>query len=65
MWLAELVKKEFQGCGHIRLQLTPEFTPLYSVKLSGNDTVNCEGVPAADCINASEVVTEVLILFYK
>jgi hypothetical protein len=59
------VKPDFQGCGHIRLQLTPEFTKFYSVKLSGNDIVNCDGVPAADCINASEVATEVISLFYK
>jgi hypothetical protein len=64
-WLSELVKPEFQGCGHIRLQLTPEFTPVYSVKLSGNDTVKCEGVPAADCINAAEVTTELLTQLYK
>ncbi|WIA35483.1 hypothetical protein OEZ86_003914 [Tetradesmus obliquus] len=65
MWLDELVKPSFQGCGHIRLQLKTEFTPQYSVKLSGNNTMNCEGVPAADCIDAAEVVTEVLTLFYK
>ncbi|WIA11147.1 hypothetical protein OEZ85_011288 [Tetradesmus obliquus] len=65
LWLAELVKPEFQGCGHIRLQLTPEFTPAFSVKLSGKDVVNCEGVPAAECISSAEVVTELLTLFYN
>jgi hypothetical protein len=65
MWLTELVKPEFQGCGHIRLQLTPDFTPMYSVKLSGKAVENCEGVPASDCISAAEVVTEALTLFYK
>jgi hypothetical protein len=64
-WLTQLVNPEFQGCGHIRLQLTPEFAKYYSVKLSGPNVTNCDGVPASDCISSIEVATEVINLFYK
>ncbi|WIA23861.1 hypothetical protein OEZ85_013515 [Tetradesmus obliquus] len=64
-WLAQLVNFESQGCGHIRLQLNPEFTKFYSVKLSGPNVTNCDGVAAADCISAGEVAAEVISLFYN
>jgi hypothetical protein len=64
-WLAELVNFESQGCGHIRLQLNPEFSKYYSVKLSGPNVTNCVNVTDPDCINSEDVAAEVIRLFYK
>jgi hypothetical protein len=64
-WLAELINFESQGCGHIRLQLDPAFKKYFSVKRSGVNVTNCDGVAPADCIDATEVASEVITLFWK
>uniref|UniRef100_A0A383VS50 Uncharacterized protein n=1 Tax=Tetradesmus obliquus TaxID=3088 RepID=A0A383VS50_TETOB len=66
MWLEGLTHPDYQGCGHVRLMLNPEFTPYYSLKLSGDKVVDCTNVTeAADCISSKDVAAEVLSLFYK
>lgn len=78
-WLNNLVKAEFQGCGHIRLMLQDNTTAFYSVQLAGDAVSSCAAVAAAanatvvtetgakpdDCISAKEIAEEVIRLYFE
>jgi hypothetical protein len=60
------VNPEYQGCGHVRLMVTPEFSDYYSVNLDGAAITDCTKASSVErCISSVDVATEVLSLFYK
>jgi hypothetical protein len=69
LWLEALTRPEFNGCGHIRLQMNPDFSKLYSVSRAGAApaVANCAAIPeaqqAADCIDSAAIARRIITKF--
>jgi hypothetical protein len=68
-WLNALTRPEFNGCGHIRLQLSPAFSKFYSVQRTGADVKDCAAIPeaqqAADCIDSAAIARRIITKFFQ
>lgn len=64
-WLDHLAKPEFNGCGHIRLMITPSDVPQYSVAAGDGAVANCVGVADANCIKSDWVASQMIKNFFK
>lgn len=65
VWLRNLVKPEVQGCGHIRLMLSADTAPFYSVQLNSTGVADCQGVDPSSCIDSAAVAAEVINQFFR
>lgn len=68
-WLEVLTRPEFNGCGHIRLQMDPTFARFYSVVRAGAAVSNCDAISenkrAADCIDSAALAKRIIQRFFE
>jgi hypothetical protein len=68
-WLNALVLPQFNGCGHVRLQLNATFEPFYSVDKQATPVRSCSPgnnvvVPAENCISSAFLARRIIRNFF-
>lgn len=65
IWLELLTRPEFNGCGHIRLQMNPDFARFYSVNRLGAAVSDCNAIPESDCIDSVALAKGIITKFFQ
>jgi hypothetical protein len=64
-WISALKLAQFNGCGHIRLQIDPTTVGFYSVRL-GDGVAGCgEQLDKAACVDAAALAQRIIERFFR